>query len=76
MQATLNFVHVSTAYISQAGLVSKYCEKASVISSQLWMLEASKMSGEYACVDWNSSDTMFSPSKNQYAHTITTSPEW
>ena len=44
--ATLLFAHVSPAHSSPAGLVSDWCEKAPVRSSQLWTLEAPKITVE------------------------------
>ena len=51
--AALNFAHISHAPVSSAGLTSEWCEKAPILSSQLWMLKASKMSWEGFVILWH-----------------------
>ena len=50
---TLNFVPVSLACISRACLASEWYENAyAALPSQLWALEASKLSGEGFVILW------------------------
>ena len=51
--ATLNFTCVSPVHISWAGLTSEWCEKAPVLTLQLWTIKASKMSGEGFVILWH-----------------------
>ena len=71
--------HVSPAHISRAGLASEWILEASKKYREgmviLWTPEAvTNAGGEYASVDWNPSDAIFSPSKTGTAMAVTAVP--
>ena len=51
--ATPNIMHINPGHISLACLTSECYEKAPVFSSQLWMLEALRTSGERFVILWH-----------------------
>ena len=67
--ATLNFAHVSPAHILRTGLASKWCEKAPVLSSQLWTLETSQMSWESFVILWHP-ELRQTLARGEYAHRL------